>query len=264
MTNLCGQEFLTDPFDEGLACPPLGDDGSGPGIPAMTHERYMEWLKALKKLRGVTNQQIADCAQEHLAGPFDECLACPFLGNGCSGPRTTAMTHERYMEWLKALKKLRGVTNQQIADGAGISKATVDDFYAGRRKDIGRITAGLMEDYLIGGAAKWPCAMELSKDKNVVFEDRPETLDALRAKTDEAEALRQQCAEIRGNVDREMERVRAEYEEDVRFYRDQIALLRDQLRRKDRYIDILIETASKGGDLKAVKIDPGKGPQDEL
>lgn len=202
--------------------------------------------------------------ESYVGGPFDNCMKCEYLGNGCSGPRTTAMTHERYMEWLKSLKKLRGVTAQQIADNAGLAKTTVDDIFAGRRKDIGRTTAGMMEDYLIGGAAKWPCAMELSKDKNVVFEDRPETLDALRAKTDEAEALRQQCAEIRGNVDREMERVRAEYEDDVHFYREQIALLRDQLRRKDRYIDILIETASKGGDLKAVKIDPGKGPQDEL
>lgn len=204
------------------------------------------------------------CAQEFLTGPFDECLACPHLGNGCSGPRTTAMTHERYTEWLKALKKLRGVTNQQIADGAGISKATVDDFYAGRRKDIGRITAGLMEDYLIGGAAKWPCARQLDPEREIVYEDRQETLDALREKVQQLEELKESYAQVRGNVDREMERVRAEYEEDVRFYREQIALLRDQLKRKDRYIDILIETASKGGDLKAIKIDPGKVPQDEL
>lgn len=204
------------------------------------------------------------CGKDFLTGPFDECLNCPYLGNGCSGPRTTAMTHERYVEWMRALKKRMGVTNQQIADGAGISKATVDDFYAGRRKDIGRITAGLMEDFLIGGDAKWPCARKLDADREIVYEDRPETLDALREKTAQTEALRAECAELRGSVDREMERVRAEFEEDVRFYRDQIALLRDQLKRKDRYIDILIQTASKGGDLKAVKIDPGKDPQDEL
>ncbi len=193
-----------------------------------------------------------------LGGPFDNCLKCIHLGNGCSGPRTTAMGHERYMEWLKALKKLRVLTNQEIAEGAGVSKATIDDFYAGRRKDIGRITAGLIEDYLIGGAAKWPCARELDVGKEIVYEDRPETLDALREKTTQVENLRRNYEDLKRSVDDELHRVRDEFEDDVRFYRDQIELLKDQLRRKDRYIDILIETASKGGDLKAVDVNTKK------
>lgn len=171
------------------------------------------------------------CKNDFSTGPFDECLDCPNLGNGCSGPRTTTMIHERYLVWMKALKKKRNRTNQQIADGCLLSKATVDDFFAGRRKDIGRTTAGLMEDYLIYGDiaenSKWPCARKLDADKNVIYEDRPETLEALREKSEQIEHLK--------------------------FYREQIDLLRDQLKRKDRYIDILIEVANKGGDLKAVE-----------
>ena len=140
-----------------------------------------------------------------------------------------------------------------IAENTGLAKTTVDDIFGGRRKDIGRTTAGMIEDYLIAGAAKWPCAMELNKGKEVVYEDRPETLDALREKNLQIENLRRNYAEVRDSVDREMERVRAEYEEDVKFYREQIALLKDQLKRKDRYIDILIEAANKGGDLKAIE-----------
>ncbi len=189
-----------------------------------------------------------------LGGPFDDCLSCVFLGNGCSGPRTTAMSHERYLEWLKALKKLRGATAQIIAESAGLAKTTVDDIFGGRRKDIGRTTAGMIEDYLIGGAAKWPCAMDLNKGKEVVYEDRPETLDALRERSVQVENLRRNYDDLKKSVDHELERVRAEYMEDIAFYRDQLALLKDQLQRKDRYIDILIETASKGGDLKAVDV----------
>lgn len=196
------------------------------------------------------------CEKDFSTGPFDECLECPNLGNGCSGPRTTTMIHERYLVWMKALKKKRNRTNQQIADACDLSKATVDDFFAGRRKDIGRTTAGLMEDYLIYGDiaedSKWPCARKLDADKNVIYEDRPETLEALREKSEQIEHLRQNYAEVRDSVDREMERVRGEFEDDVKFYREQIDLLRDQLKRKDRYIDILIEAANKGGDLKAV------------
>lgn len=189
-----------------------------------------------------------------LGGPFDNCLECAFLGSGCSGPRTTAMTHERYEEWLKALKKLRRVTAQNIADNTGLAKTTVDDIFGGRRKDMGRTTAGMIEDYLIGGDAKWPCAMEIVADKEVVYEDRPETLDALKERAIQVENLRRNYDDLKNSVDRELERVRVEFAEDIRFYREQIDLLRDQLKRKDRYIDILMETAIKGGDLTAIDV----------
>lgn len=197
------------------------------------------------------------CKNDFSTGPFDECLDCPNLGNGCSGPRTTTMIHERYLVWMKALKKKRNRTNQQIADGCLLSKATVDDFFAGRRKDIGRTTAGLMEDYLIYGDiaedSKWPCARKLDSDKNVIYEDRPETLEALRLRNEQIDAQRRNYEDLKRSLDTELERVRTEYDDDVKFYREQLALLKDQLNRKDRYIDILIEAANKGGDLKAVE-----------
>lgn len=197
------------------------------------------------------------CKNDFSTGPFDECLDCPNLGNGCSGPRTTTMIHERYLVWMKALKKKRNLTNQQIADGCLLSKATVDDFFAGRRKDIGRTTAGLMEDYLIYGDiaedSKWPCARKLDADKNVIYEDRPETLEALRLRNEQIDAQRRNYEDLKRSLDTELERVRTEYDDDVKFYREQLALLKDQLNRKDRYIDILIEAANKGGDLKAVE-----------
>ena len=194
------------------------------------------------------------CGNDFLTGPFDDCLRCQFLGNGCSGPRTTCMSHERYVEWLKALKKMRDFTNQDIVDSTGLSKATVDDIFAGRRKDISRATAGLLEDFLIG-AGKWPCAMRLAKGKEVVYEDRPETLEELRARAEQIERLRQNYDNLRNSVDTEMARVRTEYEDDIKFYKGTIDLLKDQVARKDRYIDILIETASKGGDLKLLHKD---------
>jgi len=166
-------------------------------------------------------------------GPFDHCLECEFLGNGCSGPRTTAMTSDRYLIWMTDLKKLRGVGNQTISDSTGLSKATVDDFFAGRRKDIGRITAGLMEDYLIGGDAKWPCAMELAADnKEIVYQDRPETLEALRI-----------AQEVMADKDERMAREREAYLADVQEYKDLVAHMRAQIDRKDDYIDRLARKA---------------------
>lgn len=178
------------------------------------------------------------CEKDYLSGPFDNCLRCQYLGNGCSGPRTTCMPHDRYVDWMKALKKLRGYTNQDIADGAGLSLATVNDIFAGRRKDISRTSAGLLEDFLIG-AGKWPCAMQLSSGKEIIQEDRPETLEALRVAREQTERIRHNYNEIRDSVDREMERVRAEYEDDIREYKELVKLLKEQIQRKDDYIDRL-------------------------
>lgn len=189
------------------------------------------------------------CEQISPAGPFDACLACEFLGNGCSGPRTNAMDHERYVVWMKALKQKRGASNQDCADGTGLSKASIDDFFAGRRKTVARDTAGKLEDFLVG-SGKWPCAMQLVKNKEVVYEDRPETLEQLRIareqlkeKETQIENLRFNYSEVRDSVDREMERVRAEYEDDIKEYKALVALLRDQITRKDDYIDRLAKKA---------------------
>lgn len=196
------------------------------------------------------------------SGPFDNCLRCEFLGNGCSGPRTTAMTGERYLVWMLDLRKLRGVSNQTISESTGLSKATVDDFFAGRRKDIGRITAGLLESFLIGGHAKWPCAMELSADnKEIVYQDRPETLEALRVAKEENTKLVDTLEQLRSNIGRthdfqekELATVRAEaqekaearealYRADVQEYKDLVAHLQAQIERKDDYIDRLAKKA---------------------
>lgn len=187
------------------------------------------------------------CHNNTLTGPFDDCLRCQFLGNGCSGPRTNCMTHDRYIEWLKDLKKLRGYTNQNVADGAGLSLATVNDIFAGRRKDITRTTAGLLEDFLIGNG-KWPCAMKLAEGKDVVYEDRPATLEALRVRTEQVENLRRHLDEFKGIMDKEVSTVRTEYEDDVAFFKTEIAFCKDQIRRKDEYIDYLVK--KNNGDLK--------------
>lgn len=189
------------------------------------------------------------CKQDYTVGPFDECLKCQYLGNGCSGPRTSCMTHERYVEWLKALKKLRDYTNQEIADGTGLSLATISDIFAGRRKTIARDTAGLLEDFLIGDG-KWPCAMQLASGKDVIYEDRPETLEALRVareqmkeKEIQIENLRRHLDEFKVIMDKEVATVRAEYDQDIKEYRELVAYQREQLNRKDDYIDRLAKKA---------------------
>lgn len=179
-----------------------------------------------------------DC--NYVSGAYDRCLECQYLGNGCDGPRTTSMSNERWVWWVKALKTLRGYTNQDCIEGTGLSKATIESIFAGNLKDVKRSTVGMLEDFLIGSSGTWPCAMDLNKDKDVVYMDKPETIAMLQERAIQVENLRRNYDDIKDSVDREMERVRTEYIDDIKFYREHIQLLRDQLKRKDRYIDLLI------------------------
>lgn len=189
------------------------------------------------------------CGQEFLTGPFDECLECSFLRNGCSGPRTNAMELPRWIVWMKALTKLFGITNQMIADNTPLSKSTVDDIFAGRRKDISRETCCMIENYVIGDG-KWPCAKKMSEGMDVVYEDRPETLEALRLhieanqqKDSQIEILQRNFKEAQIHHMEELAKLRADYEEDIDEYKELIAHMRTQVNRKDDYIDRLAKKA---------------------
>lgn len=183
-------------------------------------------------------------------GPFDVCIECSRRAVACSGPRTTAMPHERYVEWMKRLFNEWGGTRQELSDITGVSKSTIDDFFAGRRKEISRTTAGLLEDVLIGGDAKWPCAMLVDAEKEIVYEDCPEMLEALRfnmeanlQKDAQIRILQKQYDDAVTGAQREVQRIRAEYEEDIQEYKELVAHMRTQVDRKDDYIDRLAKKA---------------------
>jgi hypothetical protein len=183
-------------------------------------------------------------------GPFDVCLDCPHRAVACSGPRTTAMSHERYVAWLKRLFAKWGGTRQQLAHIARVSKSSIDDLFAGRRKDISRMTAGLLEDALIGGDSKWPCAMWLDSDKEIVYQDRPETLEALRINMEanqEKDAqiigMQQSIEELKADHEKMVAQLKAEHADDIKEYRELVAHLRTQIDRKDDYIDRLAKKA---------------------
>lgn len=189
------------------------------------------------------------CGQEFLTGPFDECLSCEYLRNGCSGPRTNAMEFARWIVWMKALMKHFGITNQDIADDTPLSKSTVDDIFAGRRKDISRETCCMIENYVLG-AGKWPCAKKLTDGADVVYEDRPETLEALRRHTDESSQKDAQIAELKQHLnnfqerhEREVAHIRAAHQADIEEYKELVAHMRIQVNRKDDYIDRLAKKA---------------------
>lgn len=140
---------------------------------------------------------------------------------------------------LRVLQIQSGKSYETIAANTGHSKATVNDIMTGKREDF-RLQTIL--DVAAELGADIALVTEQSR-KAISEQDISFYRNEIAARETDLETLRSEIALLRS------ERV-----EEVRFYRDQIALLRDQLSRKDRYIDILIETAHQGGDLKAVDV----------
>lgn len=171
------------------------------------------------------------CGNEFLTGPFDECIECEYLCNGCSGPRTNAMTLPRWIVWIKAVMRRFNISPRAISEATGLSKSTLDDIFAGRRKDISRETACLIENFVLGDG-KWPCAKKLTDGKDIVYEDRPETLEALKSAR---EALIER--------DERIASVKAIHSADVQEYKELVLHLRTQIDRKDDYIDRLAKKA---------------------
>ncbi len=182
------------------------------------------------------------CGKDFLTGPFDECLECQYLRNGCSGPRTNAMEHPRWVYWIKCVMKRFGISQTKLANDTDLSKSTVDDIFAGRRQDISRNTARIIENYVLGDGI-WPCAKKLTEGKDIVYEDRPETLEMLkireetiREKDTQIENLRSNYNNLRASYDYELKTVREEHREDIKVLRERIDWLVNQSIKKDEQL----------------------------
>ncbi len=139
---------------------------------------------------------------------------------------------------LRVLQAQSGKSYETIAANTGHSKATVNDILTGKREDV-RLQTVL------------DIAAELGADVALVTEQSRKAIseqdisfyrDEIAARESDLAALRSEIASLR-----------SERTEEVKFYREQLAMLRDQLTRKDGYIDLVVEIAKKGGDMKALE-----------
>lgn len=138
---------------------------------------------------------------------------------------------------LRVLQIQSGKSYEIIAANTGHSKATVNDIMTGKREDF-RLQTIL------------DVAAELGADVALVTEQSRKAIseqdisfyrDEIAARENDLETLRSEIALLR-----------AERVDEVKFYREQLALLRDQLYRKDDYIDLLVMIAKNGGNMTAL------------
>lgn len=180
---------------------------------------------------------------ERIGGAYDICLRCMDLGIKCDGPNTLAMTLDRWCEWCRSLKDLRGMTNAQIAEESGVSLATVDRIMSGKSpKDIRRNTAADINRALVGSIGKWPCSKAYEGEVAT-------TIKELELKTAELEGLRRTLEEIHISYSRELDRVRESFTRELdsvrTSYSAELEKVRQEAQAKIDYLKLENERKDK-------------------
>lgn len=187
--------------------------------------------------------------------PYDKCLACDYFGNGCDGPRTSSMPLERWCEWLREVKHMRGLTNATIAEIAGLSVTTVERVMAGNLdKDILRYTATAIENATIGSNGQYPCYLafldDMPDDTKTVSKLQAE-LEQLRANIGRTHEFQEKVLNsVREDAEKRHSEMKDKYENEIAYLKRHVeslivdnTRLREQMDRKDDYIDRLAKKA---------------------
>lgn len=155
--------------------------------------------------------------------PFNKCLNCEYLGNGCSGPNLNAMTVERACEFLQIRRVQLGFSYQKTADLSLLSVVTVKRILTGKIKDPSFLSMQALTFALITDPKdKYPCAMER------YTEEAKEALAACKVAQAEL-ALKEK------ELEEEKEKV-AYRDERIKSFQHQIDFKEAQMIAKDRQI----------------------------
>ena len=164
--------------------------------------------------------------EQYTPGAYDKCISCEFLGKGCDGPRTTSMTVDRWCVFMRQIKEYKRLTNEEVADGSGISLPTVEKIMASNApNDLRRSTVTCVENFLIGTSGTYPCPYELlSKDEAATIRRE------LEIRNTQVAELNRAIENIHTSYKEEMDQIRAEAQRKIYF-------LVDENNRKSSIID---------------------------
>lgn len=188
------------------------------------------------------------------AKPYNRCLSCHHRRVSCDGPRTSAMTLERWCEFMRDMKDLNDMTNADVAEKSGVSVKRVEQLMAGNSKnDIMRETARLIEDAIIGSSNQYPCYLAFEetlpadnsqqlaaamKELERVLADNEDYKDAL---DDIHTSYKAELQAIREDAEKEKQAIREEAQRKIDYLLTEIDYLRRENERKSKIVDKYIE-----------------------
>lgn len=166
--------------------------------------------------------------------PYNRCLGCQHrTEKRCDGPRTSAMTLERWCEFMRALKEANGLTNQEVCDRSGVSIKTIERIMAQNcDQDIMRETARRIEDAIIGSSNQYPCYLAFEEVVPQANEKLNDALRELERALADNQDYRNALDNIHDSYKAEMQLIRDEAQAKIADLRVQI----DRLQRDNDYL----------------------------
>lgn len=181
--------------------------------------------------------------------PYNRCLSCGHRQVRCDGPRTSAMTLERWCEFMRDMKELNGLTNAEVAEKADVSVKTVDRLMAQNcEQDIMRETARRIEDAIIGSSNQYPCYLAFEESVPDTSQKLNEAMLELERAVNDNKDYRTALDNIHSSYKAEMQIIRDEAQKKIDFLLTQVERLRkdnDNLwaenNRKSKVVDMFLE-----------------------
>lgn len=161
--------------------------------------------------------------------PFNKCFECRSFRNGCSGPNLSVMGIERVCEFLQLARIFLDYSYQEVADGTGLSLATVKRTLMGKVSDPSFFTISAISMFLLGDPnGKYPCAIPnmLSNHDNDTKLNNA-LIELERAMNDNKD-YRQALDNIHVSYNAEMQLTRDEAQKKIDFLLSEVERLRSE------------------------------------
>lgn len=186
--------------------------------------------------------------------PFDTCITCDFRNaRKCAGPNASGMAPARRCDFLQKLQKYNRDTRRNNASWSydyitsqtnGVSKSTVVRCISDANYVPGvDVYSEILRVLFDGAVNQYPCGIH-SQEKEIMYVDSPETLKEMERLQQENTKLVDTLDQLRSNIGRThdfqekvIEGIRADLQKHIDFVTEINQFLREQIARKDDYID---------------------------
>lgn len=161
--------------------------------------------------------------------PFNKCFECRSFRNGCSGPNLSVMGIARVCEFLQMARIYLDYSYQDVADGSGISLATVKRTLTGKISDPSFFTISSISVFLLGDPnGKYPCAIpNMLSDPDNDAKLNSALIELERAMNDNQD-YRQALDNIHISYNAEMQMIRDEAKTKIDYLLSEVERLRSE------------------------------------
>lgn len=157
---------------------------------------------------------------------FEKCITCNRIGESCV-PNLWLLPFSDLIQWCIKRQKQLGWTNQMWADKANTPVGTINRIKAGDT-DCKYSTIRNLALSLIGGTTdEWPCT-ELVERELRQMEQLEHQAARLCSVEEENKALKERLANIDELHRKDIRIIKAEYQEEVAFLRDELKARRSK------------------------------------